>query len=368
MRDSKIILILLAILTSLALGFVLNLLQSILIPLVVAIFLFQIFTPLMAALRRRRVPAALAIVTVLVVVSAVLVLASWVLFSSLSSFAESLPRYQQRLTGFLDQASSGLIEAFPRLRGPIARFRWEEALELSSITGMVAAGLGSFLLFFSDFVLILLFLVFMLLGSESFPAKLGRALDPRHAERLAGVMRNIEEQVRRYIMTKTLINLANGVVVAILFASFGVDFPLLWGFVTFLAHYIPQIGGVLSVGLPSIFLLLQFDSVGWALFVAALNLAVQFIIGNVVEPEVMGERLDLSPMLVLLSLIFWGWLWGAWGMVLAVPIAATLRIVCANVGPLRPLAVLMSDSAEAAETPAAPAPAGEPPMPRTDEG
>lgn len=357
MRDTKIILILLSILTFLLLGFVLNLLQAILIPLVVAVFLFQIFTPLMSALRARRVPASLAIGIVLIVVSAVLLLSSWILYSTLSSFADSLPRYQHRLTGFLDDASARLTATFPRLRGPLDRFRWEEALEISSVTSMVAAGLGSFLVFFSDLVLILLFLVFLLLGSESFPLKLGRALNPRHAERAAEMMHNIEEQVRRYLLTKTLINLGNGAVVAILFASFGVDFPLLWGFVTFLAHYIPQIGGALSVGLPAIFLVLQFDSVGWALFVASLNMAVQFIIGNVVEPEVMGERLDLSPLLVLLSLIFWGWLWGPWGMVLAVPITATLRIVCENVRPLQPIAVLMSASTEAE----APAAAVEPP-------
>lgn len=346
MRDSKIILILLAILTSVALGFVLNLLQTILVPLVVAIFLFQIFTPLMAALRARRVPASLAILIVLIVVSAVLFLSSWILYSTLSSFADSLPRYQQRLSGMLDETSARVIGAFPRLREPLERFRWEEALEMSSITGMVAAGVGSFLVFFSDLVLILLFLVFLLLGSESFPLKLGRALAPRQAERVAEVLQNIEEQVRRYLLTKTLINLGNGLVVTILFAAFGVDFPLLWGFVTFLAHYIPQIGGVLSVGLPTFFLFLQFDSPTWALFVAALNLAVQFVIGNVVEPEVVGERLDLSPMLVLLSLIFWGWLWGPWGMVLAVPITATVKIVCENVRPLQPLAVLMSVTVE----------------------
>jgi AI-2 transport protein TqsA len=349
MRDSKIILILLAILTALVLGFVLNLLQAILVPLVVAIFLFQIFTPLMAALRARRVPASLAILIVLIVVSAVLFLSSWILYSTLSSFADSLPRYQQRLSAALDHTSAQVIEAFPRLREPITRFRWEEALEMSSVTAMVAAGVGSFLVFFSDLVLILLFLVFLLQGSESFPLKLGRALAPRQAERVAEVMRNIEQQVRRYLLTKTLINLGNGLVVTILFAAFGVDFPLLWGFVTFLAHYIPQIGGVLSVGLPTVFLLLQFDSPTWALFVASLNMAVQFVIGNVIEPEVVGERLDLSPMLVLLSLIFWGWLWGPWGMVLAVPITVMVKIVCENVRPLQPLAVLMSVAVEEPE-------------------
>jgi predicted PurR-regulated permease PerM len=347
MRDTKLILILLAILVAIALGFVLNLLEPILIPFVVSVFLFQIFTPLMEGLRRRGVSPSLSIILVLIVVSAVLMLSSWILYSTALSFSEALPEYGTKLRGLLDQGFARLATAVPQLRGPIARWRWEEAVEISSVTGFLAAGVGSFLVFFSDLVLILLFLVFLLAGSASFPVKLGLALAPRRAERVAVVMRNIEEQVRQYLLTKTLINLLNGVLVTALMASFGVDFPLLWGLLTFLAHYIPQIGGVLSVGFPAVFLFLQFDSPGMALLVAALNAVLQFVIGNLVEPRVMGTRLNLSPLLVLLSLIFWGWLWGPWGMVLAVPITATIKIVCENVVPLQSIAVLMSDTPEA---------------------
>ena len=347
MRDTKLILILLAILVAIALGFVLNLLEPILIPFVVSIFLFQIFTPLMENLRRRGVPSALSIVLVLIVVSAVLLLSSWILYSTALSFSEALPEYGAKLRGLLDQGFARLAAAFPQLRGPIERWRWEEAVEISSVTGFLAAGVGSFLVFFTDLVLILLFLIFLLAGSASFPIKLGRALAPRRAERVATVMSNIEAQVRRYILTKTLINLVNGTLVTVLMAAFGVDFPLLWGLLTFLAHYIPQIGGFLSVGLPAIFLFLQFDSAGKAVLIAALNMVLQFVIGNLVEPRVMGARLNLSPLLVLVSLIFWGWLWGPWGMVLAVPITATIKIVCENVVPLQSIAVLMSDTPEA---------------------
>jgi AI-2 transport protein TqsA len=206
---------------------------------------------------------------------------------------------------------------------------------------MLAAGAGSFLLFFNEMFLVILYLVFLLAGSESFPAKLQRALEHR-AERVGDVIENIQSQVRKYLVTKTFVNLINGVLVTILLAAFGVDFAPLWGFLTFIAHYIPHVGAVLSVGLPTIFILLQFDSVGWALLIAALNLALQFAIGNVIEPRIVGHSLDLSPVLVLLSLIFWGWLWGAWGMILAVPITSTIKIVCANIEPLHPLSVLMS--------------------------
>ena len=106
-----------------------------------------------------------------------------------------------------------------------------------------------------------------------------------------------------------------GSLVTALLAAFGVDFPLLWGLLTFLAHYIPSVGAVISVGLPTIFLFLQF-SPGTALLIALLNAALQFIMGNAVEPRIMGSSLDLSPLLVLIALIFWGWLWGPWGMML----------------------------------------------------
>jgi predicted PurR-regulated permease PerM len=179
----------------------------------------------------------------------------------------------------------------------------------------------------------------------AFPEKLGRAFAPAHAERLGTVMRDVEEETRRYLMMKTIFNLILGMVVTILFAAFGVDFPLFWGLVTFLAHYIPTLGAVLSVGLPAAFLFLQF-SPGMALLISLLNAGVQFAAGNIVEPRVMGESLNLSTLVVLLSLIFWGWLWGPWGMVLAVPLTSTLKIICEHVEPLRPLAVLMSGSLE----------------------
>jgi predicted PurR-regulated permease PerM len=108
------------------------------------------------------------------------------------------------------------------------------------------------------------------------------------------------------------------------------------------------VGAVISVGLPTIFLFLQF-SPGLALVIALLNAALQFLIGNAVEPRIMGSSLDLSPLLVLLSLIFWGWLWGPWGMILSVPITSTIKIVCENVESLRPLAVLMGGPLEEAK-------------------
>jgi predicted PurR-regulated permease PerM len=346
MRDTKLILVLLGILVFLAVGFVLNLLESILLPFVVAVFLSQIFGPAMTALRRKGVPATVAILLVLLAVSVVLFGLGWVIYNSAMSFRQSLPQYEARLGGLVDGLEARLVSTFPFLRQEMERFDWHQVVKVSSVTGIVAAGFASFLAFFNEVFLVLLYMVFLISGSESFPAKLERALTPERAQQVGTVIANIEAQVRKYLMAKTLVNLVNGLLVTLLLAMFGVDFAPLWGFLTFVAHYIPQFGAVISVGLPAVFLILQFDSLGWALLIAALNLALQFFIGNVVEPRMMGHSLDLSPVLVLLSLIFWGWLWGPWGMVLSVPITATLKIVCENVEGLRPIAVLMSGSVD----------------------
>ena len=340
MRESKIALVLLGIIAFLAVGFLLQTLKPILLPFVVALFLAQLFSPLTKALRRRRVPAAISVLLVLALVTGVLVLLSMVIYSSADAFTQALPEYQGKLKQMAQSLAAWVGSYSPTLQAQIQHWKWDQGVEVSSLTGFLATTVGSFLLFFNDAFLIILFLVFLLAGSESFPHKLRTAM-PGQAERVSEVTSNIESEVRKYLLTKTLINAVNGTTVGLLLWAFGVDFPLLWGFLTFLAHYIPNFGAVISVGLPTIFMFLQF-SPGKALLVAALNLAVQFTIGNALEPRVMGSSLNLSPLLVLFSLIFWGWLWGPWGMVLSVPITSMLKIVCEHVPALRPLAVLMS--------------------------
>ncbi len=347
MRDNKLVLIFLGILVFVAVGFVLHILEPILVPFVVAVFLSRIFGPLNKALRRRRVPAAVSILLILVLVSAGLAIFGSALYSSVQAFTSALPKYQERFKELL-AGVSGWLASIPLLHTQVQRLNWQEAIKGTAVAGWAAATLTSFVLFFNDAFLVLLFLVFLLSGSEEFPLKLRRALAPQRAERIGEMMHNIETGIRRYIITKTLFNLTVGAMVTALLAAFGVNFPLFWGLLAFLAHYIPSVGAVISVALPTIFLFLQF-SPGMALLIALLNAVLQFTMGNAVEPRIMGSSLDLSPLLVLIALLFWGWLWGPWGMVLSVPIASAIKIICENVEPLRPVAVLMSGSLEHAK-------------------
>jgi predicted PurR-regulated permease PerM len=168
------------------------------------------------------------------------------------------------------------------------------------------------------------------------------AFPAREANQFSAIISNINSQVRQYLVTKTLISLGTGSLAFLILWLTGVDFALVWGFVAFLLNFIPNIGSIFAVGMPVIVSFLQFDTIARPLLVLILLAVMQTLMGNVLEPRLMAFRLNMSPLVVLVSLIFWGWLWGVWGMVLAVPIMATIKIVFENISTMKPFAVLMS--------------------------
>ena len=148
--------------------------------------------------------------------------------------------------------------------------------------------------------------------------------------------------MRQYLIAKTLISLATGGVTTGILYIFGVDFALLWGFLTFLLNFIPNFGSIVAGIFPVVLARLQFDSASTALILLVLLVTTQMVMGNVIEPKLLEFSLDLSPLLVLVALIFWGWLWGVWGMILAVPMMSILKIIFENFDTLRPIGLLMS--------------------------
>jgi predicted PurR-regulated permease PerM len=122
----------------------------------------------------------------------------------------------------------------------------------------------------------------------------------------------------------------------------GVNFALFWGFMAFLLSLIPTVGAFLAISLPFIFSLLQFDELTRPLLVLVLLITVFMINGNVVQPKLMAETLNLSPLLIIVALIFWGLMWGPWGMILAIPLTTAIKIIFENIEPLKPISIIMS--------------------------
>jgi predicted PurR-regulated permease PerM len=151
----------------------------------------------------------------------------------------------------------------------------------------------------------------------------------------------MDTQVRQYLLTKTLISLGTGALTTVILWIFGVDFALFWGFLAFLFNFIPNVGSLMAVVFPVLLAFLQFDTLVQPFLVLALLVGTQSTMGNIIEPKVMAFSLNLSPLVVLVALIFWGWLWGVVGMIIAVPMTAIIKIVFENIEDLQPLARLL---------------------------
>ncbi|MAT39299.1 MAG: hypothetical protein CL946_06820 [Ectothiorhodospiraceae bacterium] len=349
LRDSKILIALLSVLVIFAMGIILVQMEVVLLPLVIATYLSYLFKPIVIFLRKRKVPMFIALIVVLLVVSAIIFGLSAIIYSSADAFISAVPKYQTKLEdliGSIVQFGYGLATEFDL---NVNEMDWRSALDISSITSIFTSGLGSFLNFFSNSFLILLFMMFILAATGDLTTKVERAFKDKHSLKIASIIKRIDARVRQYLITKTLISLVTATIGVIILVSIGVDFALLWGFLIFVLNFVPNIGSFLATVLPILIALLQFEGIGPAVLVAILLVSTQFAMGNVVEPRVMAFSLNLSPLLVIVSVALWAWIWGIWGMVLAVPIMSTLKIVMEHIEPLKPIAYIMGGRLDVAE-------------------
>lgn len=339
--DSRVVAGLLATLVVVAAGFLLVEMQSVMLPFTIAMFLSYLFKPIIVFAKRRNVPVAIALLIVLLLVSAILFGLSMAIYSSLDSFIAAVPKYQTRLEGLVNSLESTIYGTAQSIGVDLNTYDWRDAIQLSSLADVLASGAGSFLNLLSNGVLILLFMMFILAGSGDMTAKIAVAFRNTHSEKISTIIESIDDKVRQYLLTKTLVSLLTGTISTIVLMIIGVDFAILWGFLIFLLNFIPNIGSIVATILPVLVALLQFDSVTPAILTVVLLIIVQFTIGNVVEPKIMAFSLNLSPLLVLVSLALWGWIWGIWGMILSVPIMATIKLIMEHIEPLAPLAHVM---------------------------
>jgi predicted PurR-regulated permease PerM len=187
-----------------------------------------------------------------------------------------------------------------------------------------------------------LFLIFILAGRGQIIPKINHAFTEDRASKFCGVIQNIDSQIQKYLAIKTVVSFFTGVFALIVLLLFGVDFAILFGLLTFILNYIPNIGSFIATAFPVFFAIFQFETIWPAVWILVILVVIQQIMGTIVEPRLMGEGLDLSPLVILFFLFFWGWLWGIPGMILAVPIAAIVKIVTSNIPELEFIAIFMS--------------------------
>ena len=210
--------------------------------------------------------------------------------------------------------------------------------------------LGNFALVFAGVTsaakgvgLVLLYVLFFLVEQGSAPKKMrALGLDMRRSTRFTFVMSEINTAMRTYLGVKTLTSIATGVLSFFIFYFLGLDYALFWAFLIFLFNFVPTIGSITATALPALLALVQFDGLTPFLVVVIGVTIVQLLVGNIIEPRLMGSTLNISPLVVVLSLILWSMLWGIVGMLLSVPITVAIIIICAQFPQTRPIAILLS--------------------------
>jgi AI-2 transport protein TqsA len=303
-------------------------------PLLMALFLTVLCVPPLSWLRRRGLPEWLAIT--LVIAGAVLsVLAvAVVVGGTIQSFYGELPTYRARIDGMVQSALAWL-----QSQGiAISAEQLTRDINTGAIMDLTGATASSIVSAFSNVVLVLLLMAFMLYEVSRLPRKLRRAIGDPDAD-LDYLARGADD-VQRYLAIKSLLSLLNAAVAIGVCLALDVDFPLLWGLFAFLFNFVPNVGSILA-GIPPVLLALVEHGPARAALVAALYLVLDVLSGHVLEPKIMGNRLGLSPLVVMLSLVFWGWMWGPVGMLLSVPLTSVAKIMCEHTTDLRWLAVLL---------------------------
>lgn len=333
--ENRVLKIGLAVILLFAAGFVLKLARPVLVPFILAVFLSYILDPALTFLTGCRCPRPWAVVIVLGLMSVVLYLLGVLVYSSGKALVAELPLYQDRLGAITRLLEKGIgpfkIDVPSALGG----------LDIGKVGGFVVKAIGPFFGLLGKLALVFLFLAVMVAGRGRAEAKLIKFFGDGRSARVRALLERINREVRKYLVLKTLISLANGLEVWLVLALFGVDFAALFGLLAFLLNFIPNIGSLIATLLRVGFAYFQFGTFWTPFLVLVITVGIDEILGTVIEPRVLGKGLDLSPLLVFFSLLFWGWLWGIPGMILSVPLTAVIRIVCQNIPALRPAAVLM---------------------------
>ncbi len=300
--------------------------RPMLIPLIFAIFIYTILTPLVRWIRQKtKLPKSLAVIIAMLFFTLSLALIVFIIIQSVENFVDGVPKYKQSLNTSIDFIQSQLdkfnIDLNLRKIQDLIR-----SLPLLNYAQRLTSQLFSFL---GNLFLVFIFTVFMMTGESRSTQK-------------GPLLKEVLNKVSSYVAAKFFLSLATGVLVGLILFAFQIELAFIFALLTVLLNFIPTIGSILAVllPLPIIFLQFQFGWVFWALL--AIIGFIQFTIGNVIEPKMMGDSMDLHPITVLICLIFWGMIWGISGMFLAVPITAVLKIVFSKIEATETLAEILA--------------------------
>ena len=357
------------ILALIAVCFVLKTLSSIFIPLVLALFLAIFFVPLLNKMEKHRIPRIVGVLIAVLILLLLILILSLFLLNTVTKFAVEFPKYQEKIQGFYYELDQHL-RYFAGQLGERIGYEIPDTFSLFSVVqnfqwgDLISGGLNSILnrsfSFLSAFTVLLLFLIFVMSERVMIQDRIKLAFlrkdeagNPtpeslKKSETVGFIVERISKDTLSYLALKTVISAMTGLALSVI----GMDFVPLWVAIAFSFNFIPNIGSIVAVFIISTFGFAQF-SPDWGIvaYIFFINIAIEFTIGNWLEPMIQGKKFDLSPVVVFFALLFWSWMWGIVGMFLAVPLTMLIKIVLVNVPVLRPIDVVISGVSEDSEAP-----------------
>jgi predicted PurR-regulated permease PerM len=329
----------------LAVFYTIYFMRSILLPIVLALLLSYLLRPIVRGLAKLKIPLPVG--------------AALILIGLLALVGYGISTLATPAVGWLQKAPTGLAELQHKLlpvkksvaqvtqaTGEIEKLASANAeiktveVKRHPITEMLFMRTPEFI---ASAILLLILLYFLLVYDQTFIAKLVKLLPTLSDKKAAvGIAHDIESHVSRYLFTITAINACLGAAVGTAVGLLGLANPVMWGVMVALLNFVPYLGALTGIICMTIGAVLSFDSLGYALVFPAVYLAFGTLEGSFITPWVMGRSLTLNPVIILLSLTFWGWMWGIVGIILAVPILAAFKIFCAHIKPMEPLAEFLS--------------------------
>ena len=314
--------------------------SAIVIPLLMALFISIICAQPILWLQNKKVPQGLAVTMVFILIIVIFIGFGELIAQSLSSFSNNAATYEKNL----DEMGNSVLQYLKDKGVNIETENMSKIFAPSKIMGLTATLLGTFGGLMGNTFTIFFLALFLLMELEDISLKIKAILkDSTVSLKYFNV---IGDSIRHYLSIKTVISLLTGVLIWIGLAIIGVDYAIIWGLIAFLLNYIPNIGSILA-GIPAIlFALIQLGFDG-ALWTTVLFVAINMVIGNAIEPRMMGKGLGLSTFVVFLSLIFWGFIFGTVGMFLSVPLTMAIKIILEQHPKTKWIAILLGTQEDA---------------------
>jgi len=340
-HTSRAIFVLLATITVILVGAVLKITSSLMMLFTISLLLALVTSPLVTFLERLHIPKIVSILLVVMLLVVGLYAMGIILFSSGRTLLTLYPKYEARITEIYIWIARFFELPYDEHLSIIDNI-WGQVGIRNRVRDMTLAFSNTFLGFLTDAVMMVIIMVFILLEAVFFKEKLNKAFEGTRAGQIVKISSDIMTQVTRYLSVKFFVSLATGILVGLGLWIIGVEFAAVWGIIQFILNFIPNIGSIAVGVAATVFSLIQFWPEPMPVVATGLvMLGFNMVIGNIVEPKVTGDSLGLSPLMVLVFLMIWGWLWGFAGLILAVPMMSIIKIVCENISGLESISILL---------------------------